>query len=247
MTRNPSRAGTWLGRPQVCWPGGCATTHVRAGHLCPGRRIGSLMPERAGAAGTWNNRPPGCSSKCRPRWLIAWAGLSIGITARCTAGATRCHRRMERRRPHHSGGTLRRAWVSAETSSAAVVSKEPGCRRRHCPRPCCSLHPMRPVRPPHAPPLQRLTQKTHTRPGALPPDPLVHVPHHPFEGVPSEPTPTPSCVSDDAGGGLRHNAHHWRTGPGPARREGRPGGGRGLVQRMGKEGLNTRAGREDLS
>lgn len=30
--------------------------------------------------------------------------------------------------------------VSAETFSAAAVSKQPGCRRRRCPRPCCSQH-----------------------------------------------------------------------------------------------------------
>ena len=52
------------------------------------------------------------------------AGLSIGMTARCTAGATRCRRRTELHRPNRAGGTLPRAWASAETSLAARARVE---------------------------------------------------------------------------------------------------------------------------
>ena len=137
---DPQPALGWdLARPPTgLWLGCCARTRVQAGHSCPGRHLGSRTPGRDGAVGISNNRPTGFCCSCRRHWPIGWA-LPTGITAWCTAGATRCQGLQGLQQPSCPGGMSAKAWASAAIFSVVRASKGLGSQRVHSPQPCCRV------------------------------------------------------------------------------------------------------------
>lgn len=183
-----------------------ATMRARPGRAWPGRPTGSCMPERDSAVSTSKSRPPGCSSKCRPRWPSGSASPSTGTTASCIAGAMPC-RQTRPTRPHESnpvGGTLPKAWACVAISWEARASRAPGCPGKRFPWRCAHLSRL--MCPRH---------RTCLPPSrASPLDEASFSNHHLRDRY--EPTLAPPCVPDDCCR-LRRGVGHHRTGPGPSR------------------------------